>query len=86
MQESLAPIQQQEVFTFFWNHLEKDIETLCRATQLSVDDCMLLLHSLIHNMYGENTEPPKGIISAVYSLIYCFGIMLLDMITHIRCQ
>ena len=45
-----SEILDKEVLTFFWNHFEKDFETLSRATQLSFDDCILVVHSVIHSM------------------------------------
>lgn len=44
------PIEVNDVLDYFWHHLEKDIQTLCRTTQLGFDDCILLLHTLIHKM------------------------------------
>ena len=53
-----SQILELDVFTFFWNHLEKDIEMLCRATQLCFDDCILVLNAIIHNMLQQSTKIP----------------------------
>ena len=45
-----SEILDEEVLNFFWNHFEKDFETLSRATQHSFDDCILVVHSVIHSM------------------------------------
>ena len=42
------PVPPKQILNFFWHHLEKDFQTLTRATQQSFDDCVLFLHTLIH--------------------------------------
>ena len=42
------PVPPEQILNFFWHHLEKDFQTLIRATQQSFDDCVLFLHSLIY--------------------------------------
>ena len=57
----------EEVLTFFWNHFEKDFETLSRATQHSFDDCILVVHSVIHNMFEVKVNMPGKLRHCDYS-------------------
>ncbi|PVD28712.1 hypothetical protein C0Q70_11306 [Pomacea canaliculata] len=43
-------ITQQEVCPYFWNHLEHDLQVLCRAIGRSPDEAYLLLHYLCHQL------------------------------------
>lgn len=49
-------ITQQEVCPYFWNHLEHDLQVLCRAIGRSPDEAYLLLHYLCHQL----TRDSKG--------------------------
>ena len=44
------PVPPEQILNFFWRHLERDFQTMTRATQQSFDDCILFIHTLIHNM------------------------------------
>lgn len=44
------PLHPEELLNYFWHHLERDFQILCRATQHSFDDCVMFVHSLIRNM------------------------------------
>ncbi|XP_019856417.1 PREDICTED: E3 ubiquitin-protein ligase rnf213-alpha-like [Amphimedon queenslandica] len=50
------PMELCWLLNYFWHHLEVDIQTLCRATQYSFDDCILFLHIIVHNMLIANLE------------------------------
>jgi hypothetical protein len=50
------PVPADELLDFFWHHLEVDFQTLQRATQHSSDDCIYLIHSLIHNILSVKCE------------------------------
>ena len=54
------PMELHQLLNYFWHHLELDIQTLCRATQHSFDDCILLLHTIIHNMLTANYKTILG--------------------------
>uniref|UniRef100_A0A1X7THX8 Uncharacterized protein n=1 Tax=Amphimedon queenslandica TaxID=400682 RepID=A0A1X7THX8_AMPQE len=46
----------EKLLNYFWHHLEIDIQTLCRATQHSFDDCILLLHTLLSRKDRQSWE------------------------------
>ena len=55
------------ILNFFWQHFEKDFQTLCRALQCSFDDSILFMSSLIHNMLSITHEDIDGTILQCYN-------------------
>ena len=54
------PVPPEQILNFFWHHLERDLQTLTRVTQQSFDDCVLLIHTLIHNMLTVTHDEISG--------------------------
>ena len=43
-------IRPSELSEFFWRHLEKDLELLCRALNKNMQEAVLVLHLVIQRM------------------------------------
>ena len=49
-------IRPAEISYFFWQHLERDVNLLSRATGKSKDEACLILHIILKNITTEQYE------------------------------
>lgn len=50
--------QRENLPEFFWMHINKDIEQLSRVTGKGIEESMLILHLVLHNIFVK--DPPAN--------------------------
>ena len=53
---TVGSVRPRELSEFFWRHLEKDLELLCRALNKNMQEAVLVLHLVIQRMGSSITS------------------------------
>ena len=53
---TVGSVRPRELSEFFWRHLEKDLELLCRALNKNMQEALLVLHLVIQRMGSSITS------------------------------
>lgn len=57
------PVESKKIVNFFWHHLERDFEILCKAIGKSFDEAALLVHIVLQQILKVN--PDIGLIGTI---------------------